>query len=641
MERYLEQRLKLSILVFLTLLLKLVLLRVFLFNGVVWGKVLTDALSLLVLISLLELILPVRGKKMVYVILDVVLSFIMFASAVYNVHFGSIPTYTALAGIGQVNQVRASITALLEPEHFLFFLDLLVLLVIWAVRKIRSRSRRGLHFGGVRSSYSASYSRRPGMKWRISMTVVLVITSVLSGLIIRKEWGIENEIVRAEQMGFMNYQVSAVIRNSQENRALAEGSLQDTILRSQQLLATYPYVKEAKDKPDYFGAAKGKNLIIVQMESLQNFPVGQSLNGQELTPVMNQLAAGGLYFPHIFQQIGQGNTSDAEFAVNTSIYPTGTVAMSTGFGNKELPGLPRLLNKHGYITTTFHVNDVKFWDRSKLYPALDFQHYYDKPYFTNDNFNEFGPSDEELFRVGVDKLLENQQQNKPTYAHYITVSNHSPYHVKDEFAKITLPAELEGTHLGNYLKSVNYSDYALGTLVDRLKQNGLWEDTVLVVYGDHFGINPAEADANMISSTLGIPYHERVSRFNIPLVIHVPGMKEGKVIEQVGGQVDILPTVANLLGVSLDDEGFNAFGHDLLNVDRNVIGMRYYLPTGSFFNNDILFVPGDGFEDGTAVSLKTLEPVTDITQYRSDYDYILQLMKLSDEYVKMLPKRAP
>ena len=106
--------------------------------------------------------------------------------------------------------------------------------------------------------------------------------------------------------------------------------------------------------------------------------------------------------------------------------------------------------------------------------------------------------------------------------------------MKDEFAKITLPAELEGTHLGNYLKSVNYSDYALGTLVDRLKQNGLWDDTVLVVYGDHFGINPAEADAEMISSTLGIPYHERVSRFNIPLVIHVPGMKEGKVIEQVG-----------------------------------------------------------------------------------------------------------
>lgn len=641
MEQNLERRLKLCISVFLTLLVKLILLRVFLFNGVAWGKVMADALSLLALISFLELLLPVKGKRAVYIAMNIVLSLIMFAAAIYNVHFGSIPTYTALAGIGQVNQVRASITALLEPEHFLFFLDLLVLLVAGVVRRARSRASRRGHYGESRSGYSLAFSRRLGMKWRVSMVMVLIVSLTLSAVIIRKDWGIENEIIRAEQMGFMNYQVSVVVRNSQENRALAQGNLQDTILRSQQLMASYPYIKEAKDKPSYFGAAKGKNLIIVQLESFQNFPVGQSLNGQELTPVMNQLASEGLYFPHIFQQIGQGNTSDAEFAVNTSIYPTGTVAMSTGFGSRELPGLPRLLNNHGYVTSTFHVNDVKFWDRNKMYPALDFQHIYDKPYFTNDHFNEFGPSDEELFRVGVEKLLENQQKQQLTYAHYITVSNHSPYRVKDEFVKISLPPEMEGTHLGNYLKSVNYSDYALGTLVDRLKQQGLWDETVLVVYGDHFGINPAEADAKLISSTLGIPYHERISRFNIPLIIHVPGLEKGKVVQQVGGQVDILPTVANLLGLSLDQEGFHTFGHDLLNVDRNVIGMRYYLPTGSFFNNDILFVPGDGFDDGTAISLQTFEPVTDISPYREDYNYILQLMKLSDEYVKMLPKRAP
>ncbi|MBO9596603.1 MAG: LTA synthase family protein, partial [Cohnella sp.] len=78
---------------------------------------------------------------------------------------------------------------------------------------------------------------------------------------------------------------------------------------------------------------------------------------------------------------------------------------------------------------------------------------------------------------------------------------------------------------------------------------------------------------------------------------------------------------------------------DLLNVEHNVVGMRYYLPTGSFFNNDILFVPGKGFDDGTAIDLKTLQPVTDFSEYRKDYDYILSLLKLSDQYVKSLPKR--
>ncbi|MNF03829.1 hypothetical protein D3C80_2032240 [compost metagenome] len=65
------------------------------------------------------------------------------------------------------------------------------------------------------------------------------------------------------------------------------------------------------------------------------------------------------------------------------------------------------------------------------------------------------------------------------------------------------------------------------------------------------------------------------------------------------------------------------------------------MPTGSFFNNDILFVPGKGFEDGAAYLIRTLERVEDFSAYRSDYDYILKLMKLSDDYVRLLPKRAP
>ena len=266
------------------------------------------------------------------------------------------------------------------------------------------------------------------------------------GLIIRKEWGIENEIVRAEQMGFMNYQVSSVIRISQENRALAEGVCKTRFcapssswrriltLRKQRTSRTTTVLPKAKSDHRSDGIAAE-----FSGWSVPEWPGADT--GDEPARRWRPV------FPACFQQIGQGNTSDAEFAVNSSIYPTGTVAMSTGFGNKELPGLPRLLNKHGYVTTTFHVNDVKFWDRSKMYPALDFQHYYDKPYLRMITSMSLD-LDEELFRVGVDKLLENQQQNKPTYAHYITVSNHSPYHVKDEFAKITLPAELEGTHLG-------------------------------------------------------------------------------------------------------------------------------------------------------------------------------------------------
>lgn len=641
MERTKKQRLALFCGVFLLMLLKLMLLRLFLFNEVMWGKVLTDIFSLLVLLSLLELLIPMKARHVSYWVFNLIISVILFASAIYNVYFGSIPTYTALSGLGQVHQVRSSITTLIEPEHFIFFVDIVVMAIFWIVNRVRKRRVQPREFTTF-SQPSYRGSRKVSV-WKLSMAGLLIVGVVVSGLFIRKGWNIENELVRAEQMGFINYQVAAIAKNRQENKELAQANLDDTVKEIRQLQESYPYqnVDEIGKIPNYFGAGKGKNLIVVQMESLQNFPIHQSLNNQVLTPVMNQLADEGLYFPYVYQQIGQGNTSDAEFLSNTSIYPLGSVAMSTGFGGKELPSLPKLLGELGYVSNTFHVNEVSFWDRSKMYPALGFDHFYDKPYYTNDHFNSFGPSDEELYRVGLEKIMDVHQDNKPFYAQFVTVSSHSPFTVPEEFSKIQIPEELVGTQLGNYLDAVNYSDYALGQLIESLKLNGLWEDTVLVVYGDHQGINSKDTESSLITSNLGIPYHDQVSRFNIPLMIRIPGLTEGKTIEQVGGQVDIMPTIANIMGISLKEKQFTALGQDLLNIEKNVIGMRYYLPTGSFFNNEVMFVPGDGFDDGSAISLKTLEPVSDISPYREDYDYVLKLMKLSDEYVKLLPNRAP
>ncbi|MNZ67531.1 Lipoteichoic acid synthase 2 [compost metagenome] len=378
---------------------------------------------------------------------------------------------------------------------------------------------------------------------------------------------------------------------------------------------------------------------MIQMESFQNFPIQLSVGGQEVTPVLNGLIKEGVYFPHVYQQIGPGNTSDAEFMSNTSIYPTAAVAMSKGYGNRELPSLPRLLQKHGYVANTFHINNVTFWDRNKLYPALNFDQYYDKPYYNNDHFNNFGASDEEMYRVGMEKLSEIHRQGKSFYAQFVTTSSHSPFIVPEDRRQIKLTSDLEGTNLGNYITAVNYTDYAIGKLIGQLKEANMWDDTMLVIYGDHFGLQPSDTSAEEIKSKLGIPYDNIISRFNIPFIVHIPGQNLGITSDQSGGQVDMMPTMANLLGISLNDEGFTALGQDLLNIDHNVFGMRYYLPTGSFFNDEILFMPGQGFDDGSAISLDTLQPVSDFSSYRSDYDYVTQLMKLSDEYVKLLPKR--
>lgn len=619
---------------------KLLLLRYFFYGSLAGQGLPGEWLSMLALLCLVELLTPAKGKWGVYLGFNLVISVILFAATVYNAYFGTVPTYAVLSGLNQVLEVKASVASLLRLEQFLYFVDMPVLIAVRIL--FAARGRRTSRGFGLSGSLSFRTDRpRTSLTWKVGVAFVLIVSLMLSGLYIRSGKSIDNELVRAESVGFFNFQVDAAIRNQEEERMIAEGNLQETAAKVRQLESSYPYQTAASTgEPAYFGAAQGMNLIVVQMESFQNFPINLKLDGKEITPVLNSLAKEGFYFPHVFQQIGPGNTSDAEFMSNTSIYPTAAEAMSTGYGDRQIPSLPRLLQSQGYVANTFHINKVTFWDRHKMYPALNFDKYYDKPYYTNDHFNDFGASDEEMYRVGVEKLGELKAQGKPFYAQFVTTSSHNPFVVPKDRRHIELPADLEGTMLGNYIAAANYTDYAIGKLIDRLKQTGMWDNTMLVFYGDHFGLQEKDVPAREISEKLGIAYDERISRFNIPLIIHLPGQQQGQMVERSGGQVDILPTVANLLGLSLEDEGFTAFGHDLLNIDRNVVGMRYYLPTGSFFNDEVMFVPGAGFDDGTAVSLDTLQPVADIAPYRSDYDYVTELMKLSDEYVKLLPKRG-
>ncbi|WP_248630921.1 LTA synthase family protein, partial [Paenibacillus riograndensis] len=573
--------------------LKLLLLRGLFFDRIAWEWIAADLAPVLLLMGILALVIPARIRTGVYWTFNGLLSLLLFAASVYFNHFGSVPTYLAFYELNQVFQVKESVESTIQSIDYLFFADL----VIAGVYRLFRRWKRGVSHPLRR--YVSPGARR--VQW-IVILVSIIGGGALSAYSVHAARGVTNELVQAESAGFLNYEVFAAMKSQEDNGLIGTGDIRETIAKIDALEATYPYSgKPAGTMPDYFGSQQGKNVIVIQMEAFQNFPLHQSLDGQELTPVLNSLAGEGFYFPHVYQQIGAGNTSDAEFMSNTSIYPIATLAMSTGFGDRVLPSLPRLLRDKGYEAYTFHVNKVGFWNRNELYPALGFNGYYEKGDFKNDHFNAFGASDEQLYITAVEKLAALQSKGTPFYAQLVTASSHHPFKIPDAFKRITLPDSLQNTMLGDYLTAINYTDYAIGTLIDGLKQNGLWDNTVLVLYGDHFGLQPKDVPPEQVEEALGIPYDSRISRFNIPLIMHVPGMAQGKVVKQTGGQLDILPTLANLLGVSLKQEGFTAFGHDLLNIDRNVVGMRYYSPTGSFFNNEIMFVPGKGFADGEAV----------------------------------------
>ncbi|MFD2333339.1 LTA synthase family protein [Cohnella sp. GCM10020058] len=609
--------------------IKLALLRYFTFGEIAWSHIGADAAAVAVLTSLLAMFLPRRGRFVACWLLDALVSTILFAATLYFAHFGSMPTYTALLELHQVAQVQASVQSTMDPLYDLFFADLPVMaavaLIQWRIKKRRSAAVRFASFASAR--------------WMAAIAFV-ACAGIVAGDV-RQGLGIDNELAAADREGFLSYQVIAAIKADRESRQASAADLAQTVSEIEALQASFPYRKSASSgaAPAHFGEAAGSNLIVLQLEAFQNFPLHLKVDGREVTPVLNRLADESYYFPRVYQQIGQGNTSDAEFMANTSIYPTAKIAMSTGYGDRALPSLPRLLQEDGYKAYTFHVNDVKFWDRNRLYPALHFDQYFDKPYYENDHFNDFGASDEELYRFGLEELAKTSAAGTPFYAQFVTASSHFPFKVPKDRQRLQVPDALEGTQLGDYLIAANYTDYAIGQLIEGLIKEGLWDHTTLAVYGDHYGLQPDDNDPAWVSRMLGIKYDSRVSRLNIPFIVHAPGQSNGRRVEQVGGQLDMMPTIANLLGKKPRDAGIVAFGQDLLNIDRNVVGSRYYLPTGSFFNDQVLYVPGTGFEDGTAVSLDTMEQVKDLSPYRGDYDYIMKLMGLSDRYVRLLPKR--
>jgi len=392
-------------------------------------------------------------------------------------------------------------------------------------------------------------------------------------------------------------------------------------------------------EPKYFGAAKGKNLIIIQMESFQNFLIGLKIDGQEVTPNMNKLVKENTYFSHFYQMVGQGNTSDAEFVVNTSFYIPYNEAATQNYPDKDLPSLPKLMRDQGYDTATFHTNVVDFWNRGELYKAIGINRYYDQKWFGTEDTVFFGPSDEVLYKKTIEELDRMQQTGQPFYTQVISMTAHHPFTTPHDKDKIQLPERYQDNMVGDYLRAQSYADYALGQFIEDLKQRGIWDNSVVVIYGDHLGLPMYSLDKHgleLMKEIYGRDY-SYIDMINIPMLLHVPGTELPEVMDNVGGQVDILPTVANLFGINLDNHIH--FGEDLLNqTSYNLLPQRYYLPSGSFINDQALFIPGVWYDDGTKYPLPK-DGVTQALTTESEYNRALELLRLSDSYVKQLPDR--
>ncbi|WP_300261493.1 LTA synthase family protein [Clostridium sp.] len=321
--------------------------------------------------------------------------------------------------------------------------------------------------------------------------------------------------------------------------------------------------KETLPDNKYKGIGKGKNLIIIQWESLENFAINYKVDGQEITPNINKLLKNSLYFDNIYEQNKNGTTSDAELMANTSLLPISESAYFIQYPWKKQNTLQRILEKYGYNTATAIADKGGVWNWLENHKSFGAQTIWDSSYFNRDELIGMNITDGSLFRQTEEKI---KTLKEPYYLFMATATSHGPFDLPANYRELKLPKEIDDTKLGGYLQSLRYTDKMLGEFLNKLKGDGVLDNSIVVIYGDHGGINKYYKkeleNINFANDNWKQEY------LKVPMLIYNPEIK-GEVINTYGGLVDLLPTVGYIMGVDKNDFEKTAMGRVLVNTNVN------------------------------------------------------------------------
>ena len=369
----------------------------------------------------------------------------------------------------------------------------------------------------------------------------------------------------------------------------------------------------AKANPEYFGMAKGRNVIYIHLESFQQFLIDYKLKVDdkeyEVTPFLNSLyhSKETFAFSNVFNQVKAGKTSDAETMIETGLFGLNQGSFMVNYGGTNTQqAAPFILSKNGYNSSAvFHGNAGSFWNRNTAYKQWGYNYFFDASYFTkqdSSNSFQYGLNDKYMLKDSI-KYLERLQQ--PFYTKFITVSNHYPYTTSLSGDDLGFPlAKTQDETINGYFATANYLDSSIKAFFDYLKESGLYKNSIIILYGDHYGIsnsrNPALAPLLGKNSETWSSYDNAMLQ-RIPYMVVIPGMDKGGIIDTYGGEIDMLPTLEHLLGI--ESNKFLQVGQDMLSPDHDQIvafrsanyfvtpeytsysGRTYYTKTGEEITN--------------------------------------------------------
>lgn len=518
-----------------------------------------------------------------------ILSFIVYANLVFYRQFTDFITLPQLFMGSNMADLGSSILTLIKPYDIFLFADLAI---IWYLSK-----KKGF-------LVAVNYLKRYKVL-AFAMSLLLLAGNFFLAEMERPQLftrAFDREYL-VKNIGLFNYHIYDIFIHSkaESQRVFADGN---------EIPEIQAYIDEhvkTEDKSKLFGVAEGKNIIFINAESIQNFVIGREVNGEEITPFLNRLVEDEdtYYFDNFFEQTGQGNTSDSEFLVENSLYPLSRGAVFFTHGGNEYHALPEILKKEGYFSAVFHANNKSFWNRDGMYRNLEIDHFFSEDAYevTEENSVGWGLKDKAFFEQSIKYL---QALEEPYYAKFITLTNHFPFELDEEDKSIE-PYDSNSNTLNNYFPTVRYADEAMEEFFEHLKRAGIYEDSIIIIMGDHIGISANHNRAmSMYLEKEEITPFDQVQLLKVPLFIHIPGHGEGEVISTVSGQIDMKPTILSLIGIEQTKDIY--FGNDLFAEDRKgYIALR----NGDFISEDYLYTVGMCYDVHTGERIESEEATED------------------------------
>ena len=490
-----------------------------------------------------------KGRKSYWIMIaiDFVLSLWLFANILYYREFSNFLSLSIIKTSGSTaDNLGKSIVGITRVTDFLAFIDIALVIFLMVAKVVK-------------------YDLRP-LKLRFNLllegiAVLLIGVNLLmaqkdrSGLLTRT---FDNSYI-VKYLGMNEYAVYDAFKTAQTSEQMAKANVSDL-----QSVKKYLKVNYVKPNSAYTGVAKGKNVLVIHLESFQQFLIGYKWKGKEVTPNLNKLyhSKNTLSFANFYNQVGQGKTSDAEMMLENSLFglQSGSAMSSYGTSN-TFESAPAILKQQGgYTTAVMHGGAGSFWNRNNAYKQFGYEYFMPLSYYQNKPkyYIGYGLKDKIFFSQSI-KYIERLPQ--PFYLKLITVTNHYPYDLDKKNQSIAKTDTGDET-VDGYVQTAHYLDQAVGQLMRWLKKTGLDKNTLLVFYGDHYGIsgNHHKASAELLNQDEFTNF-DNLKFQRVPLMFHMKGLKGG-IKKTYGGEIDVLPTLLNLLGIR--NKGTIQFGHDLL-----------------------------------------------------------------------------